>query len=179
MSSLASWVILASSILGQAEDQSHRDHLKAFAADFLGEWVSESEAEFDLPGIWEKGDKIVAYLNYEWICDGGLIGVDWWAEVNGKLSPGKAKAIIGWDSSKNLLSGSWYSTAGERGEFAYVKSGDTWLMRTSSALAGGVRACAVMDVTFADGGKTMTNKVTHRIRDGESLADEERTWKRK
>ena len=165
--------------LGQEEESPHQKHLRALAADFLGEWVNESETDRDLPGVWKKGDKLVAHLKYEWAVEGALLEVNWWGEVNGKPAPAKAKALVGWDSSTKQVAGNWFSTVGERGKFAFTKAGDKWMFYASSVLAGGEKASQVATDEFAKDGKTFISRLTHRTIDGKALPDKVNTWKRK
>lgn len=179
MSSLTVLAVLASTVLGQAEESSHQKHVEALAADFLGEWVNETITDRDLPGVWKIGDKLVAHLKYEWAVEGTLLEVTWWGAVNGKPTPVKAKALVGWDSSAKQVAGNWFSTAGERGEFAFTRAGDKWIFHASAVLSGGVKSSHVATDKFSEDGNTLTTRLTHRTIDGEALPDKVNTWKRK
>jgi hypothetical protein len=163
---------------GQEEGLSRDEYVEAFAADFLGEWVSESQTDRDLPAVWKKGDTLVAHLKYEWANEGTMLKANWWAEVNGTATPTKAMALIGWDDSAKHIACNWYSTVGEKGTLSFTKSDDKWICHASAVQLGGLIASHVAINQFTDDGKLMSVRLSHRILNGTTLPDKVVNWKR-
>ena len=64
----------------QAEDGKMKAAVDAFAKQFEGSWVSESELDSDAPGIGKKGDRLIGHLTFK--KQDGLIEVSWHGENN-------------------------------------------------------------------------------------------------
>ena len=73
MTSLASFLFVAASVLGQADQPSpNYEHLKSLEF-LIGDWEARGEVTDEVPGLLPKGTKSVGHLHFQWIWNKGAI----------------------------------------------------------------------------------------------------------
>ena len=159
----------------QAEDGKMKAAVDAFAKQFEGSWVSESELDSDAPGIGKKGDRLIGHLTFK--KQDGLIEVSWHGENNGKPVGTRARGIIGWDVKAEKLRVRWFSSGGANGTIVYTHAGDHWSNKINVVDPDGTPFSADQRMSFPKDG-SYTVKMTNRKNGDESLPDREIVWHR-
>jgi hypothetical protein len=129
MTSLASFLFVAASVLGQADQPSpNYEHLKGLEF-IIGDWDVKGVVWDDVPGVIAKGTKLVGHGQYRWIWNQGAIHWRWTIEyeTGGKVF-GNGTAT--WNpGTKQIVSVSMLSTGGYgQGVWKSNEDGKEWIL---------------------------------------------------
>ena len=163
MSSFVTATIIVSSLLGQAEGTpSNAEHLAEYGRLFAGKWIGEWEMDFTIPGIVEKGDKVVLRTTTQWILNKNALETEWDADVNGK-SLGGGKSTVGWDAQAQEIVTYGFNTFGGSDNTVYTKLGESWVEMGSGMDHEGKKHPIVNIITFSEDGSTQKVVVSGRV----------------
>ena len=176
MTSLASLVVTASVLLGQAP-ASNYEHLKEYGEANVGEWVSEMDVDFDYPPIVKKGDKATIKVVNKWILNKNAISSQWTVEVNG-ITVGSGQGIVGWDRSAERIVEYGFGSLGGRTEGIVEKRGDKWYGSGIGVAPDGKVGAGMSIVTILDDDTHEILEIGRISPQGEPLPNQKITAKR-
>jgi hypothetical protein len=179
MSSIAAFLLVASSVVGQAEG-AEPNPLQEYADDFRGGWMTEIEAEEDSPdGSTKKGDPIRIEGSIEWALEKAILVIE--AKIGPTDSSGdvNVKAIVAWDPKNNELFARWFWDTGAIGKTTYRKVGGEWKSSIEIIQRDGVKESWNETVQMSDDNDTHTHIQTKRKRGDQELPNRTVVYTRK
>jgi hypothetical protein len=169
---LSTAVLLAASmVVGQADGPgSNYEHLEKIEW-LIGEMEWTSEAEDDVPGVCEKGDKLCGWAEHEWVLNKNAI------EVHVKIktaTEGKEvlayRGMIGWDAKEGKIVSAGFDSTGGRGMSTWVQDGDSWSLKGKGCNGEGKETSSTLIVAKVDDNHISIHTVD-RWEGGEKLPD--------
>ena len=156
---------------------SNHSVLKEYGDTFVGVWVNEETADFELKDIVKKGDKVSVRVTKEWSLNKNVVNSHWTADVNG-VRVASGQGMTGWDTSAKQIVGFGFNSLGGSGRGVIQKRGDKWFdSGMGSSRTGNVGAnMTIITVVTADTHKAL--KIGRVSPAGEPLPNRTRTWKR-
>jgi hypothetical protein len=115
-----------------------------------GRWIGDVTLIADWPGLGKRGEKVVAYVNADWIVDGHAFEIVWHGGA------GCSKEIFVWDAGAKKVRSTGASSGGSSWQTTWSKKGDNWLGRSVEHLADGTKAGGnTIVLTVEDNGKRL------------------------
>lgn len=87
--------------LAQQQPKSPPEQLQCFEQ-LVGDWTCETTLEEDIPGLAEKGTKLVLRSSWQWILDKQALQASWSARPEGKPRVA-GRGLITWDPAASQI----------------------------------------------------------------------------
>jgi hypothetical protein len=166
-----SFLVTAALAIGQAGAPiSNYEHLKEIEW-LIGEMEWTSEADKDIPGVCEKGDKLSGWAEHEWILNKNAIAVQIKIKTAAKgIEILSHRGIIGWDAKESSIVSSGFNSTGGRGISVWEQDGDTWALQGKGCTGEGKETSSTLIVSKVDDDHISIQSVD-RWEGGEKLPD--------
>ena len=159
-----------------AEEESPEKVLSAWGEDFMGSWVmTPSKLEVDLPGLGKKGDSISSHVTIK--LEDGLYYAKSKMLIN-DTPVSNGIAVFGWDGAKKGIKGFLVTKDFASISLIYRMDGDQWLCEVVTIDPDGTESSNTATMIVSEDGNKHTYHNKNRMRDGQSLPDDETVWTR-
>jgi hypothetical protein len=140
-------LLAASMVVGQAGAPSNYEHLKSIEW-VIGEIEWEGEADEGIPGVCEKGDKLLGWAEHEWILGKNAIAVKISIKTaDRRIEVLSHQGIIGWDAGEGKIVSCGFNSLGWHGMSTWIHEGDKWLLKGKGVKADGKRTASTLIVS--------------------------------
>ena len=168
---LSSCLLLAASmVVGQTSASSNYEHLKQIEW-IIGEIEWTSEAEKEIPGVCEKGDKLCGWAEHEWVLNKNAIVVRLSIETADKgIEVLSYQGMIGWDAGETRIVSGGFNSIGSHSTSVWSCEGDKWLLKGKGVLGTGEKTTSTLVISNI-GAESLTVQTVDRTEGDEALPD--------
>lgn len=115
-----------------------------------GRWIGDVTLIADWPGLGKRGEKVVAYVQVDWIADGNAFEIEWHGGA------GSSKELFVWDAGQKKVRSMGASSGGRSWQTVWNKKGGQWRGHCTEHLADGTKvAGSTIVVAVENGGKKL------------------------
>jgi hypothetical protein len=117
----------------------------------VGNWICETTMEEDIPGLAEKGTKLVLRSSWQWILDKQAIETSWSARPEGKPRIA-GRGLLTWDTAGSGIVGGGVNSMGGHGleRTTYDAATKTWTTKLEGPDGQGRQITATLVVKLID-----------------------------
>jgi hypothetical protein len=158
-------------VVGQAEETvSNYKHLKQIEW-IIGEIEWTTEAEKDIPGVCEQGDKLWGWAEHEWVLNKNAIVVRLSIETADEGTEVLSyQGMIGWDAGEERIVSGGFNSMGSHSTSVWSREGDKWLLEGKGVLGTGEKTTSTLVISNI-GAESLTVQTIDRTEGDEALPD--------
>ncbi len=159
---------------GPADNKASKEQFTQLGDKLVGHWVSEFESDVAAEGVCEVGDKIVQSTSFEWVSSQTAL-LEKRVYKIGDKTIAEGVALISWDEPRKEIKSAYCDSLGGSWQSVWRKRGKTFVVQDRGVFGDGRKSVGRNIVSFSDGGKTLTYKLTQRVFGDQTFPDKEFT----
>jgi hypothetical protein len=155
-----------------ADNGASKEQFTQLGDKLVGHWLSEFESDVAAEGVCEVGDKIIQSTSFEWVSSQTAI-LEKRVYKIGDKTIAEGVALISWDEPRKEIKSAYCDSLGGSWQSAWRKRGKAYVVQDRGIFGDGRKSVGRNILSFSDGEKTLTYKLTQRVFGDQTLPDKE------